>query len=90
MKSIFFGLFLLITTIILARTPTDYLPKEFHKQCRDILGSKMPDSSVAIIFANPIRNRTNDIDYIFHQDPNFYYLTGFRESNTVLVLFSND
>ncbi|MDY0779458.1 aminopeptidase P family protein [Tenacibaculum sp. IB213877] len=74
--------------VVVAQTPTDYLPKEFHKERRDILRSKMPSNSVAVVFANPVRNRANDVDYVFHQDPNFYYLTGFREPNAVLVLFS--
>ena len=35
----------------------------------------MPDNSVAVLFSAPIRNRANDVDYIYHQDPNFFYLT---------------
>jgi Xaa-Pro aminopeptidase len=73
-----------------SQTPTDYLSKEFHKDRRDVLRSKMPANSVSVVFANPIRNRANDVDYVFHQDPNFYYLTGYREPNAVLVLFSED
>ncbi len=64
------------------------LSKEFHKERRALLRSKMPKNSVAVIFANPIRNRANDVDYVFHQDPNFYYLTGYKETNAVLVIFS--
>lgn len=70
--------------------PTDYLSKEFHKSRRDVIRSKMPENSIAVIFANPIRNRANDVDYIFHQDPNFYYLTGYREPNAILLLFSEN
>ena len=70
--------------------PTDYLSKDFHKKKRDELRAKMPANSVALVFANPVRNRANDVDYIYHQDPNFYYLTGYREPNAVLVLFSED
>ena len=33
--------------------------------------------------------RANDVDYEFHQDPNFYYLTGLNESNSILILFKN-
>ncbi len=64
------------------------LSKEFHKERRALLRSKMPKNSVVVIFANPIRNRANDVDYVFHQDPNFYYLTGYKEPNAVLVIFS--
>lgn len=65
----------------------DLLPASFFMGRRDELRKKMPERSVAIIFANPIRNRSNDVDYEFHQDPNFYYLTGFRESNSLLLIF---
>jgi len=73
-----------------AQIPTDFLPKKFHKERRAILRSKMAKNSVAVVFSNPIRNRANDVDYVFHQDPNFYYLTGFREPNAVLLIFSED
>ena len=79
-----------ITFCSFSQTPTDYLSKEFHKERRDILRSKMPKNSVAVVFANPVRNRANDVDFIFHQDPNFYYLTGYKEPNAVLVLFSEN
>jgi Xaa-Pro aminopeptidase len=56
--------------------PSDFLGKEFHQQRRQALREKLPPNSVAILFANPVRNRSNDVDYAYHQDPNFYYLTG--------------
>ena len=71
-----------------SQIPTDFLPKEFHKSRRAALRAKMPLNSVTVVFSNPLRNRANDVDYVFHQDPNFYYLTGYREPNAVLVLFS--
>ncbi|WP_298777859.1 aminopeptidase P N-terminal domain-containing protein [uncultured Polaribacter sp.] len=86
-------LFIVIFTISFnsfSQAPTDFLPKEFHKERRSVLRSKMPKNSVSVVFSNPLRNRANDVDYVFHQDPNFYYLTGYREPNGVLVLFSED
>lgn len=85
-----FVLFLIVSLNGFSQTPTDYLSAEFHKERRDILRSKMPENSVTVVFSNPLRNRANDVDYVFHQDPNFYYLTGYREPNGVLVLFSED
>ncbi len=82
--------FLAFSLNILSQTPADFLSKEFHKERREILRSKMPANSVAVVFSNPLRNRANDVDYVFHQDPNFYYLTGYREPNGVLVLFSDE
>ncbi|TXE19973.1 M24 family metallopeptidase [Psychroserpens burtonensis] len=69
-------------------TPEDYLSKEFHKERRDALRANMPANSVAVFFANPVRNRANDVEYVYHQDPNFYYLTGYKEPHAVLVVFS--
>lgn len=67
----------------------DHLTKEFHKGRRDELRKIMPDSSVAVFFSSPVRNRSNDVDYEYHQDPNFYYLTGLDEPNAVLFIFKS-
>ena len=69
--------------------PADFLSADFHKQRRELLRDKMPANSVAIFFANPVRNRANDVDYIYHQDPDFYYLTGYREPHAVLLIFKD-
>ncbi len=91
MKQILFSVFLLsFCNLLVAQTPTDYLSKEFHKNRREILRQKMSKNSVAVVFANPIRNRANDVDYVFHQDPDFYYLTGLREPNAVVLIFSEN
>jgi Xaa-Pro aminopeptidase len=87
---IIFVAFLATSFSLFSQTPTDFLSKDFHKGRRDALRAKMPSNSVAVLFANPLRNRANDVDYVFHQDPNFYYLTGYREPNGVLVLFSDN
>lgn len=68
--------------------PSDFLPAEFHAARREAVREMMPANSVAVFFANAVRNRANDVDYIYHQDPNFYYLTGYREPNAVLLVFS--
>jgi Xaa-Pro aminopeptidase len=83
---------LVLTTTITAQdgTPQDYLTSEFHKDRREALRAKMPKNSVAVFFANPVRNRANDVDYVYHQDPNFYYLTGYKEPHAVLVIFSEN
>ena len=83
---------LLFSVILTAQEglPTDYLTADFHKERRDALRSKMADNSVAVFFANPVRNRANDVDYVYHQDPNFYYLTGYKEPHAVLVVFKDN
>lgn len=44
------------------------------------------DGGVAIVPAARERIRSNDTEYEFRQDSDFYYLTGFREPDAVLVL----
>jgi Xaa-Pro aminopeptidase len=68
--------------------PTDFLSTAFHKERRATLRAKLPKNAVAVFFSNPVRNRANDVDYMYHQDPNFYYLTGHREPNALLMIFS--
>jgi Xaa-Pro aminopeptidase len=65
----------------------DLLTPEFHRKKREELRKLMPDNSIAIFFSNPIRNRSNDVNYEYHQDPNFYYLTGCMEPDAALVVF---
>ena len=69
--------------------PNDFLSQDFHKGRRDALREKLPANSVAVFFANPVRNRSNDVDFIYHQDPNFYYLTGYKEPDAVLLIFKD-
>ena len=59
-----------------------------HSDRRDALRHALPPNSVAVFFANPIRNRANDVDYVYHQDPNLFYLTGWKEPHAVLLVFS--
>ncbi|MGM5471247.1 aminopeptidase P N-terminal domain-containing protein [Flavobacteriaceae bacterium LMO-SS05] len=93
LKSIFtFFSFIIFSTFLVAQsgTPKDYLSSEFHKNRREALRANMAPNSVAVFFANAVRNRSNDVDYVYHQDPNFYYLTGYKEPHAVLVIFSEN
>ncbi|QNF32062.1 aminopeptidase P N-terminal domain-containing protein [Adhaeribacter swui] len=76
--------------VVTPEKPTDFLDKNFHRQRRELLIKQLPAHSVAVFFANPVRNRANDVDYHYHQDPDFYYLTGYREPNAVLLLFAQE
>ena len=67
--------------------PDDFLDKQFHRERRAKVRQSLPSNSVAVFFANPVRNRSNDVDYVYHQDPDFYYLTGYKEPNAVLFIF---
>jgi Xaa-Pro aminopeptidase len=69
--------------------PSDTLDKEFHRQRREVLRQQLPPRSVAVLFASPVRNRANDVDFYYHPDPDLYYLTGYTEPNAVLLLFQS-
>jgi Xaa-Pro aminopeptidase len=69
---------------------TDLLNSAFFAKNRQALRDSMPNNSVAVLFANPIRNRSNDVDFEYHQDPNFYYLTGLREPHAVVLIFKEE
>ena len=74
--------------LVLAQQPL-FLQKEFFKQNRQELRRQMPDNSIAVFFTNPIRNRSNDVDFVYHPDPNFYYLTGWEEPHAALIVFKD-
>jgi Xaa-Pro aminopeptidase len=67
--------------------PKDFLATEFHQERRAKVRENLPANSVAVFFANAVRNRSNDVDYVYHQDPDFYYLTGYKEPHAVLFIF---
>ncbi len=81
------SLFMVITVLLPAQAQVS---PQFHAQRRQALRALMPENSVLVVFAAEIKNRANDVDYQYHQYPNFYYLTGCTESNAVLVLFKNN
>ncbi|MHA7130323.1 aminopeptidase P N-terminal domain-containing protein [Algoriphagus namhaensis] len=66
----------------------DGLSAQWHKSRRAELRKLMPPNTMAIFFNNPVKNRTNDVDFVYHPDTDFFYLTGFREPNATLVIFS--
>ena len=44
------------------------LDSQFHKERRNEVRKKMPENSVAVFFSSPIRNRSNSVDFLYHQD----------------------
>ena len=63
------------------------LSLDFFKSKRGKFRKELPEASVAVLFSAPIRNRANDVNYVYHQDPNFYYLTGWKEPHAVLLIY---
>jgi Xaa-Pro aminopeptidase len=91
LKSYFLVAIFLFTNSFFAQNlyDDDLLPPEFHASRRQALRNKMEENSMAIVFSNPERNRSNDVDFQYHQSSDFYYLTGCLEPNAVLLIFKN-
>lgn len=73
-----------------ADLPTDYLPKEFHAGRRAALRQLMPANSVTVVFAYPTRTFSNDVDYLYHQNPDMYYFSGYKEPQSMLLIFKDE
>jgi len=90
--------FLLLFTLLLSaihiqaqeNLPTDYLSKEFHKGRREAFRNLMPANSVAVVFSYPERVFSKDVNYNYHQNPDMYYLTGYKEPDGVLLIFKEN
>ncbi len=57
----------------------------FEKR-RKKIADELPDNSVFILPNKPFSIRSNDVEYKFRPNSNFYYLTGFEEPNSICVL----
>jgi Xaa-Pro aminopeptidase len=62
------------------------IKEDEYKKRRDKLASKLSKNSVAVVFASKHKIRSNDTEYPYRQESNFYYLTGFREDESILVI----
>jgi Xaa-Pro aminopeptidase len=60
-------------------------PKEFYRRRKELM-ALMDEDSIAILPAALIHRRNGDVDFPYRQDSDFYYLTGFAESDSVFVL----
>ncbi|MFZ4619254.1 MAG: aminopeptidase P N-terminal domain-containing protein [Bacteroidota bacterium] len=61
-------------------TPTEY------KVRRDSVMKMIGPDAAAVFYSAPERMRNGDVDYLYRQSDNFYYLTGFTEPNSMLIL----
>lgn len=69
--------------------PVISISSSFFVENRERLRDTMPDSSMVVLFSAPQKTKSNDIDYEYHQDPNFYYFTGIREPNAMILILKN-
>jgi len=56
------------------------------KRRRKELMAQMEPNSIALLASSPPRIRNNDAEYLYRQNSDFYYLTGFKEEQALLAL----
>lgn len=66
------------------------ITREIFQQRRQTLLARMAPGSAALIFAAPEVIRSNDTEYPFRQNSDFWYFTGFNEPQALLVLIKSD
>ena len=64
--------------------------KNTYSERRDKLGSMLPKNSAVVIAGASTQYRNADSSHAFRQDSNFWYLTGFNEAESTLVLLINE
>jgi len=65
-----------------------FSPKEFAARRQKLINAMGPDS-IAILFTSPHHLRNNDTEYPYRPDSDFYYLTGFKEPESVALFIPN-
>src|SRR5688500_17501405 len=51
--------------------------------------AKMPDKSMLILFSADSKLYTNDVDYVYRQENNLFYLTNLKQDGATLVITKN-
>lgn len=65
---------------------TDVISPSEYKMRRDSVMKTIGPDAAAVFYASPERMRNGDVDFLYRQADNFYYLTGFTEPNSMLIL----
>ncbi len=53
---------------------------------REKFMAQLPPGSIAILRSAPMRTMSNDVEYLYRQDSDFYYLTGIDQDDVTVVL----
>jgi len=62
----------------------------FYKDRRDALRQIMPPNSVFVLFASPVRTFSTDVDYVYHQNRDMFYFSGYSEPNSMMYIFKEE
>ena len=56
---------------------------------RDLLAGKVLEDSAIIVSAASVKSRISDTEYSYRQDSNFYYLSGYEEPESLILIRPN-
>lgn len=65
------------------------LPAAFFAENRKKLLAQLPDRALAVIFAGKSVIMSEDSEYRFFANRNFYYLTGIEQEESILLIYKN-
>ncbi|KAJ1018044.1 hypothetical protein NDA16_004913 [Ustilago loliicola] len=72
--------------IVATEQLTPGIPKSEYEQRRKKLMDRLPDNSVVVAMSGRVKNMSGNIFYKFRQETNFWYLTGFQEPDSAVIL----
>lgn len=58
----------------------------FHSSRRNVLLKQLDKNSLTLVFGSTFKHKSYDYDFPFKQNRNFFYLTGFNEPHSALLL----
>ena len=72
--------------IVATEQLTPGIPKSEYEQRRKRLMDSLPDNSVVVAMSGRVKSMSGNIFYKFRQETNFWYLTGFQEPDSAVIL----
>ena len=69
-----------------SKQPAESKTQDVFAKRRKKLLDQFKNNQLIIIPAHAVSQRNRDVEYLYHQDSNFYYLTGFNEPESIAVL----
>jgi Xaa-Pro aminopeptidase len=77
------------TSILVAPKAPKFSDAERHAELarrRAAVAAKMADKSILVLFSAEPRLYTNDVDYVYRQENNLFYLTALKQDGATLVM----
>ena len=66
------------------------IKEEEYAKRRTALAEKLQKHSITVLVSAKAQQRSNDTEYPYRQNSNFYYMCGFKEDNSALVIIKKE